>query len=385
LRSGNLSVLARLEAWGRGCGWAGPDPYEGLNSGLGGLAPGRRGRQAVTQVYKRLPFEPPWPLRAPRRANAKALALVLSGYASPAGSELPGAAEHLERLPRTLERMNLLTDTAGWGYHFDVQTRNISYSAATPNAIATCFVIQGLCDAYETTGADLPARLALSARPFLLSLMTHSADHGGYFSYVPGGAPLIHNANLLVCGSLARLHALEPYAAARDATERALETTLSLTRPDGLWPYGESPSYGWLDNFHTAYCLDGLRGVAAVFGLGVDALAAGMEAWRERFIEGDGWARYFPDRHFPLETHCSASSIDLLCRVSSTSDSAWHRNLALRLAESAIRELWLEDEGRFAFKRTRWGLNRREFMRWTNAPMFCALASLSSIEIRGEG
>src|SRR6266511_1099570 len=95
-----IAVLARLERWGAARAWIGPDPYEGLNSPLGRLAPSRRSRQAVTQLYKRLPFRPPWPLGAPPGANAKALALVLSGYVTPAGRRLPGAEEHLARIPR---------------------------------------------------------------------------------------------------------------------------------------------------------------------------------------------------------------------------------------------------------------------------------------------
>src|SRR5919108_3325647 len=98
-----IVVLTRLERWGAARSWIGPDPYEGLNSPLGRLAPSRRSRQAVTQLYKRLPFTPPWPLRAPPRSNAKALALVLSGYATAPGRRLPGAEEYLVRIPRELE------------------------------------------------------------------------------------------------------------------------------------------------------------------------------------------------------------------------------------------------------------------------------------------
>jgi hypothetical protein len=299
-------VLARLERWGAARDWIGPDPYEGLNSPLGRLAPTRRSRQAVTQLYKWLPLRPRGPLGAPPRPNAKALALVLSGYATEAGRQLPGAERHLAGIQMRLAELNLLKGGAGWGYHFDVQTRNLCYDSRTPNAIATCFVVGALCDAHVATGDRAVADLALAARPFLLSLRA-DCESGPYFSYVPAGSPLIHNANLLVCGALARLHRLDPDREAEDAVAGAAATTLARQREDGLWSYGEAPNYAWVDNFHTAYVLEALWHLRSAFGIGAEALRRGLEAWKERFFEPDGWARYFPNRHFPLEAHSCAS------------------------------------------------------------------------------
>jgi hypothetical protein len=370
------NVARQLERWGAFRGWIGPDPYEGLNSPIGRLARTRRAKQAVIQAYKRSPIPPPWPLRAPRRPNAKALALVLSGYATRAGQRLPGADEHLSELPSRLRDMSLLANGTAWGYHFDVQTRNVAYSSETPNAIATCFVVDGLCDAYSATGERSCADLALAGRPFLLSLLTSSEGHGPHFGYVPGGqAPLVHNANLLVCGALARLHGVDPDREAEEAVERCAVTTLALQRADGTWPYGELSNYGWVDNFHTAYVLDGLRRTKAAFAIGGNELDRGLQAWRRGFFDDDGWARYYPNRRYPLETHCCASAIDLLTVAG---DGTQDADLARRIANISIRELWLDGTGRFAFRRTRAGLNRREFMRWTNAPMFRALTRLVS-------
>jgi hypothetical protein len=371
------AILARLERWGAARAWVGPDPYEGLNTPLGRLATGRRSRQAVIQLYKRLPFTPPWPLRAPPRANSKALALALSGYATAPGRGLPGATDYLARIPRELEQMNLLKEGAGWGYPFDVQTRNIRYSLTTPNAIATCFVVGGLVDAHLALSDEPTRRLALAARPLLLSLLQESPEHGPYFGYIPTEAPLVHNANLLVCGTLARLHELEPGEGARAAIEAAAQTTLSLVRDDGLWPYGELPNFRWVDNFHTAYTLEGLAHLSSVFGIGSEALAHGASAWRNRFIAPDGWARYYPDRRFPLETHCCASAIDLALTLESMEVQPGWGDLASSIADTAIRELWMPEGDRFAFRRAAWHLNKREFMRWTNAPMFRALARLA--------
>ncbi len=372
------NVLRRLERWGAQRSWVGPDPYEGLNSALGRRVRSPRGRQLVIQAYKRLPLSPPWPLSAPRRPNSKALALALSGYATPAGRELPGADEFLARLPKQIEAMNLEPAGAAWGYHFDVQTRHLFYDARTPNAIATTFVVGALCDAAEATGDGRHLRLALAARPFLLSLLKDAPGHGPFFSYVSAGSELIHNANLLVCGALARLHQIEEHRGAARAVADAVATTLRCQRADGLWSYGEAPNLGWADNFHTAYVLEGLARANEGFGIGGDALQRGISAWRERFFEADGWARYYPDRRYPLEPHSCASALDFLVLAQRSRLDHGAADLAERIAETALRELWLEDEGRFAFRRTARGRNRREFMRWTNAPMFKGLAGLVS-------
>lgn len=342
-------------------------------------------RQAVIQTYKRAPIVPHGPLRAPASSNAKALALALSAYTTSAGRELPSAGEFLVTLPKQLEKLNLFRDGAAWGYHFDTQTRHLFYDRLTPNAIATCFAVGALCDLAVTRGDRQAKELALAARPYLLSLRRTSPEHGPFFAYVASGSELIHNANVVVCAALARLHRLEPDGVAEASVRAAAATTLSRQRSDGLWAYGEAANLGWADNFHTAYTLEGLVEVADTFGLGEDEIALGLRAWKACFFDADGWASYYPNHRFPLEAHCTASAIDLLCRMEARDDQPGHILLADRIARTAIRELWLPELGRFAFRRTRRGLNRREFMRWTNAPMFRALARLASASARSPG
>lgn len=375
------SVFIEVARWGEERAWVGADPYEGLNTTLGRLAPSRRARQAAVQLYKRLPVTPPWPLRATPEPNAKALALALSAYSTRAGRTLPQAERWLGALPAQLERLNLADgDQAAWGYPFDAQTRHLFYDRTTPNAIATCFVVDALLDAADATSQTQHAELALRARPFLLSL---GSEHAGrpYFSYVRAGSELIHNANLMVCGALARLQGVDPDEEAATAVRATATTTIELQRPDGLWPYGEATNLQWADNFHTAYVLDGLSAVSGEFGIGSQALRRGIDAWWSAFFEPDGWARYFPRSRYPLEAHSCASAIDLLCALGEPdSPDAGHSFIerARHVADTAIRELWMPDAGRFAFRRTARGRNGRAFMRWTNAPMFRALARLVS-------
>lgn len=370
-------VFESLLAWGEARSWIGGDPYEGLNAPLARIAPGVRARQAVIQLYKRLPFAPPWPLSAPRRANAKALGLVLSTFSTPAGAQV-APADAASRLAARLAQMRLPAANGwGWGYPFDAQTRHLRYRATVPNAIATCFVVESLVAHAEHEGSDASFELALGSRPFLRSLLHRPPGTGPYFAYAPGGSRLIHNANVLVCGALARLHAIAPDDAAANGAIEAAETTISAQDERGLWPYGVGSNLGWADNFHTAYILEGLHATASVFGVGMQALEAGLPEWRSRFFDDSAGARLYPDSPYPLEAHSFASAIDLCCTAHDLDPSLIE--FGCRIAERAIDLLWLPDEGRFAYRVTALGINRREFMRWTNAPMLRALARLLSV------
>ena len=372
-------ILAKLANWGEAREWIAPDPYEGMNTAAAGLL--RRstlGRQVVIQAYRRSPLALPWPLRAPARANAKALGLVLSGYALPAGQALPQADAWVPRLADELESMRL-PESGAWGYHFDVQTRHLYYDSRTANAVATCFVIRGLLDAHDhgllPDGADAARR----AGPFLESLWREHPQFGPYFSYVAGGSELIHNANLMVCGTLARLLASDPRPDLERRIADAAETTARLRRDDGLWPYGERDDLTWRDNFHTAYILEGLARIHSCWGGYESVLAEATSKWLAAFFDETGAATYRPRRRYPVDAHSAASAIDSLCVLTELGGEwASLANSAHGVAIRSVEVLWLEDKCRFAAQRNAHFLNPREFMRWTNAPMFEALSRLLS-------
>jgi hypothetical protein len=159
--------------------------------------------------------------------------------------------------------------------------------------------------------------------------------------------------------------------------QQAAATTLAAQDDAGLWPYGESSNLGWADNFHTAYVLEALVSTSDQTRLGEEALTRGLEAWKTEFFAG-GDALLYPSKPFPLEAHSYASAIDLCCAAAGREPELL--DFAQAIADRAIERLWLADEGRFAYRVTRLGTNRREFMRWTNAPMLRALARLISAE-----
>lgn len=367
-------VVERLAAWTAGTGWVGPDPYEGLNTPAARLAPGKRGRQVVTQVYKRLPVQPPWPLRTPPRPNAKVFGLVLSAYSNAAGGTLDDAAAARTGLRDRLSALRLRAGGGwGWGYPFDAQTRHALLAHSAPNVVATSFAVGGLLDLHDHDGDEEALELALGSRPVLCSMFRREDPVGPHFAYAASAGHLVHNANGLVCGALARMNRYNPDERATALVLQAVQTTLAAQDETGLWPYGEAANLRWADNFHTAYVLEGLVAIADEFGVGEAALATGLNAWRARFLAG-GDAGLYPDSLYPLEAHSYASAIDLCCAAASREPSLL--DYAEKIAERAIERLWLEREGRFAYRVTRLGTNKRVFMRWTNAPMLRALTRL---------
>jgi len=302
--------------------------------------------------------------------------LVLSAYTLPGGARLEDSTRWATSMQRRLEGLRL-PESRAWGYHFDVQTRHLFYPRTSPNAIATCFAIRGLLDASEYAGRSGAAELAQAATPFLASLLRDS-EHGRFFAYVPAGSELIHNANILVCGTLARLLELESDESVGALVEEAAATTLELRREDGNWPYGERGDLTWRDNFHTAYVLEGLARLHEWSGRHEELLIDATNCWLQSFFDERATARYHPDRAYPADAHSAASAIDAMCIVAAAVPGlrAHLLDRAFAVAERAIEILWLPGERRFATQLNARGTNRREFMRWTNAPMFEALARL---------
>ena len=117
-------------AGGRPATGAATTPTTRLNSPLAPyLTLGTRlGRRVLTQAVKLSPLNLRPALRIPPAWNAKAIALVASGYArlwAARGDE--EARDQAERWLRWLIENSSAPVGLGWGYHFDVQTRFFAY------------------------------------------------------------------------------------------------------------------------------------------------------------------------------------------------------------------------------------------------------------------
>ena len=146
--------------------------------------------------------------------------------------------------------------------------------------------------------------------------------------------------------------------------------------PDGSWPYGESPSQRWIDNFHTGFNLIALRRLAAVSGRDdfSQSVQKGLEFYRKHFFQENGVAKYYHNRTHPIDIHAIAQSIITLVELRDLRDD--NLSLAQRVFQWAFNNM-REPTGCYYFQKGRLITNRNLYMRWSQAWMLLALVTLA--------
>lgn len=369
-----------LDCWGTARAWSGSDPYDALNARRfpRALTSSARARQALIQVVKRSPLDLRPALRVPREPDAATFAFLASAYAR--GGFLESPELEIKRLRESLATLESLrvpdADEPCWGYHFPVQTRIFFYPRGAPNTIATAFAGLAFLDAYERVDDDRLLDFAAGTAAFFRRRVPQTAaDEGAYFGYLAGDRTPIHNANMLVCILLARVHAHTGEEALLTAAEEGVRYTVAHQRPDGSWPYAERRGWDWVDGYHTGYVLDALSGCVA---LGVStashaALERGFAFYRNRLFLSDGTPRFTAASTYPVDAACVAQGIQTPTVVSTHLHDA--RDLAWRVFDFARRRMRRSD-GAFMYQRGRFLPIATPHMRWTQAPMLLALAHL---------
>ncbi len=204
-------------------------------------------------------------------------------------------------------------------------------------------------------------------------------DRGAYFGYLPGDRTPIHNANMLVCALLARLHAHSANERFRAASASGVAYTVSRQRRGGSWPYAEVDGANWVDGYHTGYVLDALLTCCdrQLPGADEEALRCGLDFYRRTLFLADGTPRYTTTSTYPLDIQCVAQGIQTAALAAPRDDS--FRELARRVFRFA-RSRMQRPDGAFVFQRRRFWTSRTPHVRWGAAPMMLALAHLLRLE-----
>src|ERR1051326_2904276 len=231
-----------LWKWCRARGFAGHDPYDGLNSRLFQSTPfkqSRAARLAWTQFHKRSPINFRALVRVPRERNAKAMALfALAALADfrrhPSQENESEARELLD----DLIWMNLKGfKGACWGYNFDWQSRSFFVPRGTPTIVPTAFAARALCEAGEVLSREEYLPFARTVCDFIINDLNRSAETNDEvcFSYSPLDRTRVFNASLLAGETLATVGTLLGEESLIDWAGSAALYVVRRQRQDGAW------------------------------------------------------------------------------------------------------------------------------------------------------
>lgn len=382
----NGSVINLLD-YCRESNWAGFDPYDALNSRLFARTPlqeSRICRILFTQLLKRMPINVRPVLSLPREENPKALALFLGAAVKLSKLGLLNGEDLCGLMVNKLAALRS-TDTPYWcwGYSFPWQTRTILVPKGAPNLVCTAFVANALLDAYEDSGDQRCLTMAISAAEYFVNELYWSDGAVAGLSYpLPLLRIPIHNANFLGAALLCRVYT-------HCGDKKFLETALSVARysaarqrDDGSWAYGEYTTQGWVDNFHTGFNLCALQAVSQYAGTEEfqPHIRRGFEFYKKFFFREDGAPRYFHNRTYPIDIHSVAQSIITLLALKDLEEGSVR--LAHSVYEWAVKNM-RDKSGYFYYQVLPFYKNKISYIRWSQAWMLLALATLQEDRAQG--
>ena len=400
-----VECIIRLNGWIDRNGWAGYDPYDikehplvlKLLSHQNQNSASRLAVGALLIAIDRFPQASRKLLRIEKETNAKAMGLFASAYLN-----LCQQLKEESYLQKAYECLNWLEQNKSqgytgdcWGYPFDWQSL-ILIPRSTPTAVVSSICGDAFWDFYKFTNESKHLDVCESiCRFFTQDLNIDEVNNSRIcFSYTPLERFHVHNANLFVAEFLIRIGKATGHEEFCEQGMKALNYTLDAQNEDGsfyYWALSDKEVYNIpdgtlknIDHYHTGFVLRSFYSIykntseQRVF----DALSKGYQFYKESLFEDKTIPKLKPNSTYPINIHSCAEAI--LC-MSTLSDLFPD---ALEYAQNAFlwtRENMQDKDGHFYYLKTARRINKMPYIRWGQAWMLRALASLlSSLGTKGE-
>ena len=335
------SSIKKLEGWLKDHQENGFDPADGLTSYLRPLT---FGNLLLSRVLQQLVWRSPVNLR-PLLGIKPLRSFIGCGYIVRAQllmSRLNGDDRYRQKAAAGLDW--LMRNKApgyedySWGKMFDFASRCGLQMKNEPITVWTSLIGQAFLDGYEIIGDPEYLKVAESICEWILRVPRTPTTSGACINYTPSGKGIgsIHNQSMLAGAMLARTAKYLKNGEYLRVAREAVTFTCTRQRSDGSWYYGEDPTYHWIDNFHTGYILDALRGYldATEDRSFEETLNRGFSFYKHSFFDETGRPKYYHNRTFPIDSQCAAQAIDTLAVFSDRDGSALE--MAARVAKWTI-------------------------------------------------
>jgi rhamnogalacturonyl hydrolase YesR len=377
-----LASLKKVEAWVESKNYKGYEPFDGLSSWFRPLT---LGNLFLDRILMQLVRQSPINLR-PLFGVKPMDSTIGQGYMAwgyLAMLKHTGNDEYKRKAVSCLEWL-IKNKSPGyeeysWGKHFDFASRGGRYPTFEPITIWTCLICQPFLDAYEMFGEKKYLEVADSVCRWILSLGRNKTDEGICINYTGSQENeycTIHNHSMFGAAILARVAKHTANSEYLDLARQIMDYSCVKQHPNGAWWYAEAPNMHWIDNFHSGYNIDSLKGYIENSGDNryEDNLRRGLTFLIENFFEESGRPKYYHDRTYPVDSQCASQAIETLANFAEYDDRA------LPLAKK-VAAWWITNmqspKGFFYYRQYPLGIKAKTpMLHWAQATTYKALTLL---------
>jgi len=379
----DTSLWSLLE-WIESNNFSGYDPYDGLNSKrLEALFNNKLNRLLCIQLLKYCPVNARELISIERSYNPKGVGIILKSYLKI--YKFNGDNEYLDKAIELFEwlKSNRSEGYSGycWGYNFPWQSFDKFLKKGDPTIVNTSFISNAILDLYDATQNDECLDTARSSCDFILKdLNITEKPEGVCFSYTPFDKNLCHNANLLGAELLSRVYSITGEETLLEYAKKAFDFTLYHQNSNGSWNYSINPSTGegrTQIDFHQGFVLDSIfnyiRYIKQPNDTYTKTLLRGVEFYKNEQFFPDGRCKWRWPRVWPVDIHNQAQGIITFSKLAKINPE--YLDFARTIAEWTISNMQ-DVRGYFYYQKWPFFTNKIPYMRWGQAWMMLALATL---------
>lgn len=372
--------IAKLINWSEAHNYKGYDPGDGLTSFLRPLT---FKKLLLERILMQIIWKSPVNLR-PLLGVKPLDSCIARGFFARGYMQLFKLTGETRFKDGALNCLNWLIDNKSpstgefaWGKMFDFSSRGGRQKKDEPNTIWTSLIGQAFLDAYEMLGVEYYLKVAKSVCNWIMSVPRTKTEKGNCINYTASTTEkcTVHNQSMEAAFMLAKTAHYTGNKELIEVAREAVRFTCKSQRPDGSWFYGQDKKFHWIDNFHTAYILDGLKGFIEYTGDQTlkSVLEKGYSYYKRVFFAEEGKPKYYHNSLYPIDIQCAAQAIDTMTNFSEIDNEALP--IALKVAIWTILNMQDED-GHFYYRVYPLIKSKTPMIHWGQATMFKALASL---------
>ena len=343
-------------------------------------------RMVVSPLWARSPVNlRPWLLTEQSR-NPKGIGLFASALIRK--YRVGGDAKDLEQARELLSWLdeNSCPGYSGkcWGYDHHWQNLHFAAPKYTPNIVVTGNIAYAFLEAFETTGEKKFLETARSSVDFMLKDLETPFENSEMrnISYIPGNKWAVLNINGLSSAIMIWVWQHTGEDELKKTAKKLIAFLVDKQTDYGAWHYAwpSKSSNVKHDNYHTGNVLDWVLDYTVRSGddAFLDNYKTGLEFYADNLFEENGAPKWRSDRSMPYDVHGGAQAVITFCKAAMDVNHAYLNN-AQKTADWIINNLQAP-EGCFYYQKSRFYTKKYTLMRWCNAWMAFALATLMETE-----